>query len=230
MAARRRGKEFRSPFVAFEWEMMESAAFKRLSSEAVWIFAQIKRRFRSDRYPLSFRNVQWKMSFSTFDRGRRELIDGGFVVILERHGLDRMATVYGLSESWREISGKILSDPEAGRIVRRIRRVDGKSQIVEEWEPTKPTANAARRANWEKAQSALKRRESGIPAKRGKRFSDENEDADTPGKNSNRNHGAVNDNSPLIIHGAVDEKADYHSRGSEHIIHKAVNDKQSGRF
>jgi len=135
---------------------MRSAAYKTLSPNACWLFDQLQLHFKGPgRYPLSFKDVSWKLGFKPFDKARAELFLAGFVVVLEQHGLDRKATVYGLSEKWRARSEEIMKDPAAGHVINRLRHVNGVAQTVSEWVPSKVPA-AWRAANLAKANAALK--------------------------------------------------------------------------
>lgn len=161
-------KGLAEPFVGLSWNMIDSPAWKCLSPAAIWVYVHMKRRWHSGRLTLPFSDVRWKMKWPAFDRARKELLDLGFIVILEYHGLDGLATVYGTSERWKERSRELMRGREAGRVIRRVRRVNGEAQIVPAWEPIKPQSD--RRAATQRAN--LKRADAANP-KKGVRTSDE---------------------------------------------------------
>jgi hypothetical protein len=215
------------PFVRLPWSMMDSAAWKSLSTSATWLYSQMLRRWHSGRFILPFADVRWKMVFAVFDRARQELINRGFIVILERHGLDHKANVYGPSEKWKEISRDIMGDRAVGQIVKRLRRVNGEPQFVSEWEPL-PVQSAARassqKANWAKARAAQK----GVPTSdrqtSSRRTSPEKKLPGGLEKHSYRIHQLVNDDTPLIVHQLVNDKAPHRSPTGKRPIHQVVND------
>lgn len=215
-----------SPFVQLPWPMIDSMPFKRLSSGGVWLLVQMMRHYRAGRFILPCRDVRWQMSWAAFDKSRRELIDEGFIVLLERHGLDQKANVYGPSRKWQDRAKDIARDPKAGRIVRRLRHIDGEPRMVSEWEPIKPivgTRQASQRANWAKARAAMGRPDFGqanIPTKdkRAKRTKRE------ALEDILRIHPVVNEDAPLVAHPVVNDKAPRRSPRGERVIHPVVNE------
>jgi hypothetical protein len=207
------------PFVRLPWAMLDSAAWKRLSTNAAWLYSQMLRHFRNGRFVLPFADVRWKLKFGPFDRARTELIDSGFIVILERHGLDGLATVYASSDKWKEISRAIMGDRTAGRVVRRLRRVNGEPRLVSEWEPLKQ--QSARKAesqteNLAKANAAKKGVRSSEGRTASRRTSPEKKPLGGPDKHSNRISESRKRQSAIVVpnfgNGSGDSRSEFGKR------------------
>lgn len=220
-----------SPFVQLPWPMLDSMAFKRLSCRAVWLLVQMMRHYRAGRFILPYRDVLWKMSWAAFDKARRELIDEGFIVILEHHYRDQRAIVYGPSRKYHERAKDIAQDREAGRIVKRLRMVDGAARYVSEWEPAKSKSAAyiaSRKASWAAA-VASQRAKAGVPASDTEKASRRRRTKAGVTREALEDilsaHVDVNDDKPVVVHVDVNDKAASRSRGRRHNAYVDVNER-----
>lgn len=160
--------------VRLDHSMMDSAAFKTLSPNAVWLFVQMLRQFNAPNggyghLILPFADVRFKMSHRTFKRAQAELVDGGFLWLVSEGGLKNLlaghggAAVYAagqgtaLGERWKERSAALVKDPRAGSM-RTIRRIGDDGRPRQVWEPARVIVREASRENWRRASKALERR------------------------------------------------------------------------
>lgn len=139
---------------------MDSMAFKTLNPAAVWLLMQLRRAWtykgRDQKIELPFARVSWKLTFPVFDKARRELIEAGFIRIVDPGGLLRRPTVYAMSEGWREISKDLARNPAAGYL-KNIRMEDGSLKSV--WYPTKKRQTSTE--NVAKAWVAIRQKKTG---------------------------------------------------------------------
>jgi len=150
-------------------------AFKTLSPAAVWLLIQMRRAWRgnSDRIPLAFASVSWKLAFPAFDKARRELIEAGFLRVVNPGGLNegakKNAAVYApFYEGWRgEVSKRLAKDPEAGYVKEiRVKDKDGSWRGISVWYPARRPSES--QENLKKAAAAIARKKAGkkkAPAK-----------------------------------------------------------------
>ena len=132
-------------FVALYHDEVDSMPFKTLSPAALWLLVQIRRAWAgtNDNIKLPFARVSWRLCYSTFDRARRELVDAGFVRIIDPGGLLKRPAIYALSEAWREKAKALAHDDAAGRFV-NVRTKDGR--LVSVWQPVKKRRASAENA------------------------------------------------------------------------------------
>lgn len=151
--------EGRPRYVAMYYAEMDSMAGKTLSYAAFWLLAQIKKAWRGDnlKIELPFLAVSWKMNFRIFNKARRELVDMGFVDIVnpgERSAGGKNPAIYALSERWRGAVSKRLADDSQAGYLKNVRQKDG--SFVSTWYPAKKGKKAkANIENWKKAAAAM---------------------------------------------------------------------------
>lgn len=109
----RKGKESFERYVKLDEEMTETAAWTALSDGAIWNYIELRKSFNSkkggnERLVLPYSKVAWRMSKGTYTKRMRELVEHGFVDVVDPGGLPRRPTVYRLSEKWKEFSRKIV--------------------------------------------------------------------------------------------------------------------------
>jgi len=163
-------KDNRERYVALYYDELESMAFKTLSPNAVWLLLQYRAQWNGtfDRLVLPFGKVNWKLTFKAFDLARRELIDAGFLRVVETGGLYGKPTIYALSDTWKTVTAmRLAADPDAGYL--KNYRVKGKAGVLSVWYPAKKRTSSAE--NWKKAALALvhkRQREKRTPKKNSK--------------------------------------------------------------
>lgn len=131
-------------YAGLRYEVSESAAFKSLSPEAVWLFLHFSREAMQRgplRMILPFGHVSFKLTWAAFSKARAELVRFGFVVIIEHGGghlppfRPRQPNIYAMSEKWRAVSFDLMKpDNPAGRTIRRWKGAGIESGV---WLPTK---------------------------------------------------------------------------------------------
>jgi len=103
-------------------------AFKVLSPAAVWFLVMLLRQFnaRAGGYShlvLPYRQVKWKLSWMVFQRARQELIDNGFIKLMDEGGFRtggksyRVPAIYALSNGVEARCAALAKDEAAGRCV-----------------------------------------------------------------------------------------------------------------
>ena len=100
-------KKYDGPFVMLPEYMTRSKAWKSLSCRAVWVYIEMKKKYRGhneNNLSLTYNEVKYKMSSATFSKAIKELIKYGFIDIIRPGGLFKNCTIYGLSNRWVEIS------------------------------------------------------------------------------------------------------------------------------
>lgn len=65
--------------------------------------------------------MKWMMDSDRITAANNELVEYGFLDIVEEGGLFKKPKVCALSERWREISVKLMEDPARGRMITRGR-------------------------------------------------------------------------------------------------------------
>jgi hypothetical protein len=99
--------EAHEQYVRILFKEIDSMAFKTLTSNAVWLYVQIQRSWRGSyaQLELPFSRVSWKLTYSVFDKARGELIEAGFIKIVNPGGLqyggEKNSAVYALSDEWK---------------------------------------------------------------------------------------------------------------------------------
>ena len=99
-------------YVKLDNSMTESAAWTSLSSVAVWVYIELRKRFTYEhefsRLVLPYSTVNWKMSPHTYSKAIKELVKYGFIRYVEHGGLPRRPNVFALSDSWKKKSTEIV--------------------------------------------------------------------------------------------------------------------------
>ena len=96
-------------------DMLESHAFKSLSSNAVRLYVYMKLQFYGqkeikgrDKLDFYFNKAIWKDKYELFKNGeqfakaKNELITKGFIEEIENGKITRTKTIYRFSEKWKE--------------------------------------------------------------------------------------------------------------------------------
>jgi hypothetical protein len=162
--------ENRPRYVALFNDEIDSMAFKTLSPKAVWLLVQLRRAWRgnSDKIGLSFAAVSWKLRFSAFDKARRELVEAGFLRVVDpgrRSPGGLNPAVYApFCEGWRgEVAERLAHDNQAGYVKEiRVKDKDGSWRHISVWYPARPrserqkAADNVRMAKMMKAKAAKK--------------------------------------------------------------------------
>jgi hypothetical protein len=141
-------------------------AFKTLSPNAVWLLVQLRRAWRgtNERIELPFARVSWRLTFKAFDKARRELVEAGFVRIVEPGGLFKHPAVYALVEGWRgEVAKRLAGEPGAGYL-KNVRAKDGR--FVSVWYPAKKLSESQENAARARAAKARKKTAKKKPARK----------------------------------------------------------------
>jgi hypothetical protein len=163
--------EGRPRFVALYNAEVDSMAFKTLSPAAVWLLVQIRRAWRgsNDKIVLPFSAVKWRLAYGTFDKARRELVEAGFIRIMDPGGLSPGGlnpTVYALVDGWREASKRLLDNLEALYEVKVPLKTGGFMSV---WYPKRPMSES--QENLKKAAAAIaKKRTAAALQKKAKRI------------------------------------------------------------
>jgi hypothetical protein len=118
----RKGKDETEPYVKLDNRMTNSAAWTALGDGAVWLYIELKKQFNFkkggyDHLVLPYSKVAWRMSRGTYCNRLQELIQYGFIRIVEPGGLQKRATVYALSSKWEDKSREIV-DQEGREAIR----------------------------------------------------------------------------------------------------------------
>lgn len=95
------------------YKMLESAAYKTLSCTACWLYAELKYEWRGKKkneIKLTYSDIKErkKTHFRAISKAFLELEIFGFIDVIQRGGLFKGASIYALSDRWKEIS----DDPE----------------------------------------------------------------------------------------------------------------------
>lgn len=113
----RRGKsgKLHGQFVALEYRMLDSKAWRRLSPRAVWAYVEIMHKAKmwaDQNIKCPYRALQRKLkSSATVRKSLKELLDGGFLHVTQQDGLFRNANRYGVSKRWMLEDMKPIKPP-----------------------------------------------------------------------------------------------------------------------
>jgi hypothetical protein len=92
-------------FLVLEHEIYESMAFQELTIHAKWLYIEFKYRFNGEnRYKIKLpqREAMKIMGINTFIKARNQLIEKGFIDVIQRGGLENQSAIFGLSNRWRK--------------------------------------------------------------------------------------------------------------------------------
>jgi hypothetical protein len=111
--SRRKGKDETEPYVKLDNRMTDSAAWTALCDGAAWLYIELKKQFDFKKggfchLVLPYSKVAWRMSRSSYCNRMQELVNYGFIRIIEPGGLPKRATVYALSNEWEKRSREIV--------------------------------------------------------------------------------------------------------------------------
>ena len=107
MGRNKQRKKGDGPFVKLPEYMTDSKAWKALSCKAVWVYIEMKKKFRGhneNNLSLTYKEVRYKMSSATFSKAIKELVKYGFIDIIRLGGLFKTCTIYGLSSRWVDVN------------------------------------------------------------------------------------------------------------------------------
>jgi len=93
-------------YVQLEEPVLRSLAWRWLSSDAVWLYVEFKRRWPGSEFgirTLPYDHVSWQLSWYRFDKARAELIEFGFIDALPGGGLEKARKKYRLSNRWKTL-------------------------------------------------------------------------------------------------------------------------------
>lgn len=118
----KKGKEWTEPYVKLDYGMLNSAAWTSLSPGAVWVYIEMRKNFNFNKggnshLVLSYSMVTWKMNSRTYKVKKQELIDKGFIRVVEPGGLLNNPSIYALTNDWEKISREIV-DKEGREAIR----------------------------------------------------------------------------------------------------------------
>jgi len=119
----KKGREHIEPYVLLENKMTDSAAWTSLSFGAVWVYIELRKSFDynkggNNHLILPYSQVSWKMNSRTFKSKKQELLDKGFIKVVDQGGLFNRPAVYALSNNWERISREIVG--KEGREARKL--------------------------------------------------------------------------------------------------------------
>ena len=100
-------------YVKLDDEMTNAAAWTTLSFKAVWVYIELRKQFNynaggNDHLILPYSQAAWKMNRATFSRAIKELIEYGFIRIIQHGGLPKIPNIFALSNRWEEKSREIV--------------------------------------------------------------------------------------------------------------------------
>ncbi|MBA7543021.1 hypothetical protein ES705_35347 [subsurface metagenome] len=110
-------------FTALEDNLKESEAFKDLSIHAKWLYMEFGYRFKGDnRHHIIFTKEEAIkiMAYKTFKESRNILIERGIIDIIKRGGLEKRASIYGLSDRWKKYGTKDFIKVDIKKILPKI--------------------------------------------------------------------------------------------------------------
>jgi hypothetical protein len=134
---------------------------------AFWLFAQIKKAWRGKDHEieLPFSRISWKLTFKVFVEARSELVEAGFIDIVNPGGRSpggKNPTIYALSERWKEVSKRLMKNLDALYEVKVPLKDGGKMSV---WYPKRKLSES--QENLKKARVArAKKRAAKIQGKR----------------------------------------------------------------
>ena len=120
---RKNKREFDGQFTGIEHKILKSEAWEGLTVHDKWLYFEFKYRFYGDNdHSIIFTIKEAKkiMSEAVFKTSRDQLIERGFVDIVQRGGLERRPTIYGLSDRWRKFRTKEFIKVDLKKIFPRI--------------------------------------------------------------------------------------------------------------
>lgn len=111
---RKSKKDRYDPFVKLDYEMLDSAAWKKLSDSSIWCYIELKKSFSiikdgSYHLTLPYRKHLYHHATETISKSLKELLNFGFIDVIQRGGLFKKPSIYRLSDRWKQISCQILA-------------------------------------------------------------------------------------------------------------------------
>jgi hypothetical protein len=92
------------PFVMVAKEMLNGPAIRQLSSSAIVAYLQILGKYNGsngDDLSFTYKEAADFMSARTYSKAIKELVKYGFITINRPGGLEKQATLFGISEKWK---------------------------------------------------------------------------------------------------------------------------------
>lgn len=88
-----------------EHNIINSEAWKGLKAHTKWLYFEFKLRWYGDntrRIIFPYNEAKNIMAIATFIKGRKQLVERGFIDIVRRGGLEKQSMIYGLSKRWKK--------------------------------------------------------------------------------------------------------------------------------
>lgn len=107
--SKKKKNKIEGSYSVIEHNLANSEAFKDLSIYAKWLFMEFKLKYNGKnarRISITKEEALKIMSYKTFKESRNVLIERGFIDYIERGGLEKRASIYGLSERWKKYGTK----------------------------------------------------------------------------------------------------------------------------
>ncbi|MBA7533765.1 hypothetical protein ES705_26009 [subsurface metagenome] len=92
-----------------EHNILNSEAWKGLKAHTKWLYFEFKVRWHTDNTRniiFTQKEIKKVMAIETFYKSRDQLIERGFIDIIERGGLEKQPAIYGLSDRWKKYGTK----------------------------------------------------------------------------------------------------------------------------
>jgi len=106
-----------------EHNILNSEAWKGIKIYTKWLYFEFKIRWHTDNtYHIIFTQEEIKkiMAIGTFYKSRDQLIERGFIDVIERGGLEKQPAIYGLSNRWKKYGTKDFVKIDIKKILPKI--------------------------------------------------------------------------------------------------------------
>ena len=123
MGKKKKKREYEGHFAGIDEKVMESEAWKGLKANTKWLYFEFRYRFYGDnRKHIIFTYLEARkiMSEEAFKKSRNKLIERGFIDVIQRGGLEKQPTIYGLSDRWKKFGTKDFIRVDIKKIFPRI--------------------------------------------------------------------------------------------------------------
>jgi len=109
-----------------EHNILDSKAWKGLKIYTKWLYFEFKVRWHTDNTRniiFTQREAKNIMAIDTFYKSRNKLIERGFIDIVERGGLEKQPTIYGLSNRWKKYGTKDFVKVDLKKVLPKIFKI-----------------------------------------------------------------------------------------------------------